>query len=398
MTAPRPPRWPRRARGLVAALVLWLQGAAVAATLVVGPGTALPSFAQAIARARDGDTIEILPGTYRGDVAVITQRQLTIRGHAPRPVFVADGRHAEGKAQWVVRNGDIRIENVEFRGTRVPDRNGAGIRFERGHLRLKGCAFFDNEMGLLTADSAESALDIEDSEFGQAPRDRSARHHLLYVGGIGRFSITGSRFHNGYQAHLIKSRARVSRIAYNLLVDGPDGEAAYEIDLPNGGEAWIIGNVIGQSASTSNPVLVSFGAEGKAWPNSALRMAHNTLLSDRLAGAWFVRVWADKLPPGVPVDVVNNLSVGIGLLSPGAPGRFEGNAPALARMLADPNGFDFRLAANSVLRGSGVPPRLPDGTDLAPHAQFRWPLGTEPIVPPTRWTPGAYQPPADLPR
>ena len=124
---------------------LCMASMALAATWVVGPGAADPTMAQALARADDGDVIEVLPGRYHGDVAVITQRKLTIRGVGARPVFVAEGRHAEGKAIWVVRDGDIQIENIEFRGARVPDLNGAGIRFENGRLRLLRCAFFDNE-------------------------------------------------------------------------------------------------------------------------------------------------------------------------------------------------------------------------------------------------------------
>ncbi len=46
----------------------------------VGPGEKLTRIADAARLAKDGDTIEILPGEYRGDVAVWQQKQLTIRG------------------------------------------------------------------------------------------------------------------------------------------------------------------------------------------------------------------------------------------------------------------------------------------------------------------------------
>jgi hypothetical protein len=55
-----------------------------------------------------------------------------IRGVGQRPVMLADGKSAEGKAIWVVRGGKIRIENIEFRGARVDSLNGAAIRFEKG--------------------------------------------------------------------------------------------------------------------------------------------------------------------------------------------------------------------------------------------------------------------------
>jgi hypothetical protein len=55
-------------------------------------------------------------------------------------VLLAAGHSAEDKAILVVRNGEVRIENIEFRGTRVPDGNGAGIRFERGRCGCKTAA------------------------------------------------------------------------------------------------------------------------------------------------------------------------------------------------------------------------------------------------------------------
>jgi hypothetical protein len=54
-----------------------------------------------------------------------------IRGVGQRPVMLADGKSAEGKAIWVVRGGKIRIENIEFRGARVDSLNGAAIRLRR---------------------------------------------------------------------------------------------------------------------------------------------------------------------------------------------------------------------------------------------------------------------------
>ncbi len=60
-------------------------------------------------------------------------------------MLIADGKSAEGKAIWVIRNGDFHIENIEFRGARASDRNGAGIRFERGKLCLRNCSLpYDN--------------------------------------------------------------------------------------------------------------------------------------------------------------------------------------------------------------------------------------------------------------
>jgi hypothetical protein len=366
-------------------------GPASAATIIVGPAEETKSLAAALRLAKDGDTIGVLSGEYRGDVAVVEHRKLTIQGIGKRPVFIADGKDAEGKAILVVRDGDIRIENIEFRGARVPDGNGAGIRFEKGHLMVRRCAFFDNQNGLLTANFANAQLSIEDSEFAQAPRDEGKLHHLLYVGRIASLTVTGSHFHQGHIGHLIKSRARSTTLAYNLIYDGVGGRASYEVDLPNGGDALLIGNVIGQSADTENPVVVAFGAEGQAWPNSRLLLVHNTLISDGVRPAWFLRVWDERLPVPLQVHALNNLSVGLGAFTLAAPGVFKVNFPSPSAMLVDTDSLAFALKAHSPLRGLGVDPGTVDGRDLRPKAEFALPVGTRPLPGLTQFSPGAFQ-------
>ena len=301
---------------IVSLLLSILTPTAHAATLRVGPQEAVTRISDAASQAKDGDTVEILSGEYRGDVAVWRQKQLTIRGIGQRPVLIADGKSAEGKAIWVIRNSDIRIENIEFRGSRVPAGNGAGIRFEGGKLTLRNCAFIDNQMGILTSNDKTAELVIDNSRFADAPRQMHSLPHLLYVGGIAQFTLTGSRFENGYRGHLIKSRARQSTIRDNHIVDGPDGEASYEIDLPNGGIARITGNTIGQSAKTQNPVLISYGAEGNVWPENSLTLEGNTLISDTLPDGWFLRVHEDKFSTLPRLDIGDNETRGIGILSP----------------------------------------------------------------------------------
>ena len=318
---------------------------ATAATLVVGKDAPIRTVAEAAERARDGDTVEILSGEYAGDVTVWLQKRLTIRGIGRTPVLRADSRSAEGKAIWVFRDGDFVVENIAFEGARVAGLNGAGIRFERGKLTVRRCRFTDNENGLLTANFADNELTIEDSEFSRAPHDRGSLKHLLYVGRIGRFTLTGSRFHQGFEGHLVKSRAREKHISYNLLYDGPDGRAAYELEFPDGGIAYVVGNVIGQSSATTNTAVVA----------------------------------------------VNTLTIGPGLFALGARGRFHANFPVLARELGDSAALDFRLGPDSPLHAAGVVPPVVDGRSLAPEAEFELPIGTTRLIPRNTWTPGAFQ-------
>lgn len=361
-----------------------------AASMIVGPQERITSISEAAKLAKDGEIIEIRSGDYRGQPAVWTQNNLTIRGADKRPVMLADGKSAEGKAIWVVRGDNVRIENIEFRGARVADFNGAGIRFERGHLVVHRCAFFDNEMGILTGNLPEMTLTVSDSEFGAASETSGDLHHLLYVGAIARFELTGSRFERGYLGHLVKSRARENHVRYNFLVDGDNGSASYELEFPNGGVAYVVGNVVGQSAKTANPAIVSYGAEGPRWPDNALYLAHNTLINDYPSGD-FLRIWAEKLPAGVEAWVINNLTIGYGELNKPSYGRFEGNAVVLRRDMLGYGGAPARLGSGSALRGSVRIPGQANGVDLLPTGEFIYPAGVRKIVPASSLSPGALQ-------
>lgn len=374
--------------------LLLLAGSGVFATetWVVGPAPPALPLKEALARAQDGDTIAVMPGEYDGHVGVVTQRQLTIRGIGKRPVLRAGGKSAEDKAILVVRDGDITVENIEFRGARVRDGNGAGIRFERGRLTVRGCAFLDNENGLLTGNVESSELTIEDSLFAEAPSSKGLLPHLLYVGRIGKLTITGSRFHEGFEGHLIKSRAKETTIAYNLILDGWGGEASYEVDLPNGGKVALIGNVIGQGPRAQNRTLVAFGSEGDAWPASSLVMVHNTLLSPGWLPGRFVRSFTERLPKASQVTMLNNVLAGVALLDVDNLARFEGNVRTLGRWLRGPNSMDFALAADASGRQEGLD-LAADKTLSAWHPRFEFtmPIGRRPLPPTGRLAPGALQ-------
>lgn len=392
---------------MLAALVWLALPAAAAAVWTVAPGQ---SLARAVQQAADGDVIELLPGEHRGQVAVLAQRQLTVRGAAggPRPLLLADGRSAEGKAIIVVRGGSVQIENLEFRGARVPHHNGAGIRFERGQLRVRNCAFFDNQNGILTGNVDDAELTVEDSVFGQAAPN-TPLPHLIYVGRIARFVLQGSHLSGGLNGHLVKSRARINEVRYNHLVDGPEGRASYELEFPNGGTATVVGNVIAQSEHSTNPAIVAFGAEGDV-PSAELRvlrvhslvLINNTLLNTGWRPAQFVRVHEDRLGSPVQQRWLNNLFVGLGVADVVWGDLARGNYLLPAAALRNAAQGEFGLSASSLLRGRGMALQdLPDGPDQAlralwPNAEFSPPLGTRPLPELMQWSPGAHQLPPQL--
>jgi hypothetical protein len=379
-----------------AGLVVWawmlMSGPALAQTVwLAGPEGAGMSLQDALRQARDGDTVELLPGDYKGGV-VLENRRLTLRGVPGKPPLIkGDGKPGD-KALWLVRGGQVTLQNLEFRGARGADGSGAGVRQEGGSLIIERCAFYDNEHGVLAVNDERAMLDIRSSAFGLAPKVVGGLHHLLNVGRIAKLSITGSRFQQGFEGHLIKTRARENLIAYNFIHDGRRGGASYEIDIANGGVAVVLGNVIGQGADSQNLVMLSYGSEDRAWDRNSLVVAHNTFINYGWTPAWTLRVFRDHLPAGTPVTGINNLVVGGGLLGWGAAGEFGGNRHATLGMLRDVDTGAFELAPGSLWRDSGVDARNINGQDLSPKAEFEWPVGTKTLAPGrSSWAPGAYQ-------
>jgi hypothetical protein len=394
MKSMRAERWLEGVRrvGWLAALWCAATTAGAGQRLLVGPEGAPLTMEEALRKAHDGDTIELLPGEYRGGGLVIENRRLTIKGMGKRPQIKGDAKPASAQGLWLVRGGEVVLENLEFSGARSTNGEGAGVRMEGGHLVVRECVFHDDEHGLYAANDEAAELRIENSEFGLAPKVVGGLNHLLNVGRIARLSVQGSRFQQGFEGHLLKTRARENLITYNFIHDGIRGGASYEIDIASGGLATVIGNVIGQGSETQNPVVVAYGSEGRAWDKNVLLLAHNTLVNYGWTPAWYLRVFSDRFAGKPEVVAVNNLLVGWGVFSLGAPGHFEGNRHATLGMLREADTYAFELAPGSVWRGSGIDPRNVDGHDVAPKAEFEWPGGVRELSAGRRqWSPGAYQ-------
>ena len=279
-----------------------------AITLQVGPQRKIKTIADSAQIAKAGAIIEVDAGDYTADVAVWQHDDITIRSVGGRVCLLAQGAAAEAKAIWVVRAQRMSVKGFDFEGAAVPDRNGAGIRLETGSLSVKDCRFRYNEMGLLTNNDPDTVLEIERCEFAYNQRP-DGHNHNLYAGKIARLTVISSHFHHGHTGHLMKSRAAMSHIINSRLVDGDDGTASYELEFPNGGIAYVVGNVIGQGTRTQNAHLISFGAEGYKWPRNELYLANNRLINPLSHGVFL------KVAPGADaVQTFDNVLVGRGKL------------------------------------------------------------------------------------
>jgi hypothetical protein len=358
--------------GLVAIALVAAASNAAGEALRVGPGHELKAPSAAAKAAHDGDTIEIEAGVYPGDVAVWRQNRLTLRGVGGRAHMRADGANAEGKAIWVIKGSETTIESIEFSGAKVPDRNGAGIRLEGPGLTVRASYFHDNDNGILTGRNLESDIVVEHSEFARNGFGDGLSHNL-YIGAVRSFTLRYSYTHRAFVGHNVKSRAIKTYILYNRIADERDGRASYAIDLPDGGLAFVIGNLIQRGPANNNRTLVSYGAEGYKNPLNELYFISNTLVNDDPQGGRFVSI----RPGADSVRLINNLFAGPGELLDGK-AEARGNLRAAKADFVDPDRLDYRPRARAGAIGKGIDAGSAYGFSLRPSAEYQHPAGMRP--------------------
>lgn len=274
--------------------------------LRVGPESEFKRPSLAAKAAKNGDVIEITGGNYPGDTIVWTKNDLLIRSIGGVAKLDAKGiRLAEDKAIWVIRGDNIRIENIKFSNARSKDKNGAGIRAEGNKLQIISCYFHDNESGVMTSNNIHAQLSIEYSEFARNGH-QSGQAHQIYVGTIAEFILTGSYVHDTIIGSAVKNRAQKSLIQYNRIVDESRGRSNYTIDFSNGGEAYVVGNILQQSPSTENYTLITYAPEGIRWEKNKVIINHNTIVNDRKGGNFF------RNHSQIKAQIFNNLLIGEG--------------------------------------------------------------------------------------
>jgi hypothetical protein len=340
---------------------------------VAGPGQPFGTPCAAIAVASPGDTILIdAAGDYTGDVCIWYQDGLTLRGINGRPRIDAAGMNAVGKGIWVIDGNNTVVENIEFSGATVPDGNGAGIRLEGYNLIVRNCYFHDNQDGILTNNNLGGEILIEYSEFAYNGTSTGYTHNI-YIGQASKFTLQFSYSHHALSGQLVKTRAAENHILYNRLTT-EDGTTSFEMDFPNGGLTYVIGNLVEKGPNAQNGNMMSYMLEGTdPWnPDSELFIVNNTLVMDRSDGAFFYISDLDL----VPAVIKNNIFSGPGQISTQCSSLLINNLSGVDPMLVDPINYDYHLLGSSPAIHAGVDPGVGAGQSLNPDYEYVHPTSS----------------------
>lgn len=236
----------------------------------------------ALESADDGSTVRILPGVYR-DGGIVRADGVRIE---------AEGAHLfdaswEGKANIVTKGRDTVIEGLRCSHIRVADANGACIRAEGENLTLRNVHFHDSQTGVLSGRTAGRIV-IEDSLFERLGNrgEEVGNAHGLYIGSIEELILRGSRVvESTGGGHEVKSRAARTVIEANVIAS-LSGRDSRQIDLPNGGDIVIRGNVLEKGPNSENDEVIAIGMErgrGNGLDHELNRtlIENNTVIDDR---------------------------------------------------------------------------------------------------------------------
>jgi len=277
------------------------------ATFEVGPGTPFAKPSEVVASLQSGDIVKIAPGIYEDCVVWPKRiRGLTIEGKGA----VITGPSCGGKGLFVVAASDVIIRGLTFQGAKVSDHNGAGIRSEGANLTVEDSRFIDNENGILAGRDPNSSIIVQGSYFEGNGSCEGSCAHGIYVGPVKSLRVVQCTFVGQHQGHHIKSRAFTTDIADSQITDGPQGDASYLIDIPNGGTVSIRGNRMQKGPRAENSAAaIMIGEDGVKrgdWhPTAGVRIENNQFANDMRIPTNFVRSFLQT-----PVVLANNKLTG----------------------------------------------------------------------------------------
>ncbi len=341
----------------------------------VGPARVIRTPSEAAQYAKPGDVIEIDAGDYTDDIAVWRQNNVVIRGvvgdeknrphmRMSKPIsFVKGNDQANGMGIWVLKADNIRIENIEFSGAKVPHKNGAGVRIDNAlNSTICNSVFHHNENGLL---GGGGILLVEYSEFRHNGSGTGYTHNIYVNQPETTLIFQYNYSHHARVGHNLKTRAKINHILYNRIMDEKEGRSSYLVDVSNGGLTYMIGNILQQGRHTINKTTaIAYGLEGitKGY-SSKLFFVNNTLVNNLGSGYYL------NLSPNTQASFFNNLFLAGGTMVNTAVVR-SNNLESGLEEVVDASGFNYHLTPTSKARNAGLIVDNVNGFDLIPKYEY----------------------------
>lgn len=325
---------------------------------LVGPSHTYTKPSQVSGLVQNGDTVSIDAGTYASDVCKWTASNILLRGVGGYAHLESNGMSYGDKAIWVIQGVNTRVEWIEFSECTSTSSNGAGIRQEGKDLTVRYCYFHHNENGILGGGSMNSStIRVEFTEFAYNGAGDGYSHNL-YISHVDSLIFRYNYSHHADIGHELKSRAHVNLIAYNRFSNEGTGNASREIDLPDGGAAILIGNVIQQGPNSANPGIVGYGMESLS--NTApheFYFVNNTVVNNKSNGT-FISLPASGVSR---YQAYNNIFAGSGTLLNGTASTIDtSNNWRVTNIsgvgFANTSGYDYHLTGNSQAIDAGTSP------------------------------------------
>jgi hypothetical protein len=175
-------------------------------------------------------------------------------------------------------------------------------------------------------------------------------------------------------------------------MDEMEGTSSMNIDLPNGGASYIIGNLIMQGPLSENSAMVTFGLEGLKNADNRLYVVNNTFVNRRSKSRYVV------IQDGtIEAKVINNIFTG----NEAETNMVIGNATLLSNLqmnnidgvkFIDESNYDYGITWYSPALDAGIDPgSSSDGNTLFPFAQYKHPMDSVPRIFHESIDAGAYE-------
>jgi hypothetical protein len=380
-------------------VLLSLTATANATTWNVGPTRTYKTPCAVSTLVANGDTVSIDysastgPGVgYYDDTCQWNASNLSLIGvlnsNGARPVLNAagltdtsrTGHIADRQGIWVFTGSNVTVENMEFENAAVSNAdgaNGAGFRSSGVNLTVLNSYLHNNQDGLLESNIAGSNIVIENSEFYQnGVSDKKLTNgygftHNLYIGHCASLTFEYNYTHASNVGHLLKTRAAVNTILYNKITQ-ENGTSSYDIDIPNGGTSYVIGNEVEKGPNAGNPALLSYFEEGANAnnPGQDLYVQNNTFVNQLGSGTFVI-----DDSTSVAALLENNIWYGTGTVTnqSGATQTTNDSVSSNPSMFVGFSTYNYNLSstAGSPPVNSGTTPgSSTEGYSLNPNDQY----------------------------